>query len=245
MGIATQQAWPQRLTRMLCAAHPAGSQAAVDALLGAAGELDVQAIALVGDLSGAAAGERGAQYLALFRALGAAGLDAYWVPGPSDAPVEDYLREAYRIEMAYPFLHGVHGMLAFAPGTVVVAGLGGQVDDDPAAPRDEQRRLRYPRWEVEYRLKLLERELVEHEHPILLFATPPAHKGTGAPGSEVLAELAATHRARLVVCGGERGSSLLGRTLVVSPGRLADGYYAIADLRAGTAEFSELSVRTR
>jgi Icc-related predicted phosphoesterase len=231
---------PHRLTRLLCAADPRGSVEAVGALLRAAPELDVQAIALVGDLSAGA--DRAAQYRSMFRALGRAGIDTYWVPGPSDAPVEDYLREAHNIEVAFPFLHGVHGTAAFAPGSVVVAGFGGEIDDDPAGHRDELDRLRYPRWEVEYRLKLLQRELGEHEQPILLFTTPPAHKGVGAPGSEALAELASTHRARCVVCGGERGSMVLGRTLIVAPGSLADGCYAIADLHARTAELSMLSV---
>ena len=75
-----------------------------------------------------------------------------------------------------------------------------------------------------------------------VFSTPPAHKGLGTPGSEALAELAVTHRARLVVCGGAPGTTLLGRTLVVAPGRLTDGSYAVADLHSRTAEFSELSV---
>jgi hypothetical protein len=98
---------------------------------------------------------------------------------------------------------------------------------------------------VEYRLKLLERELAEHEMLMLLFATPPAHKGLKAQGSEALAELAITHRARLVVCGGPRGTMMLGRTLVVAPGSLAEGNYAVADLHARTAELSALSLSSR
>jgi Icc-related predicted phosphoesterase len=231
---------PQRVTRILCAAEPRGSAEAVAALLRAAAHHDVQALAVVGDLSGA--GDRPADYRALFVALGSAKLDTFWVPGPNDAPVEDYLREAHHIEVTYPFLRGVHGTVAFAPGPVLVAGFGGEVHDDPAGPRDEVDRLCYPRWEVEYRLKPIGRELSEHEQPILLFATPPAHKGHGAAGSEALAELTATHRARLVVCGGEPTTMLLGRTLVVAPGRLADGHYAIADLRTRAAEHAELSV---
>jgi uncharacterized protein len=233
---------PSHLTRMLCAAEPQGCVAAVESLLGAAEEADVQAVALVGDLSGWSERDRAAQYRALFRTLGGAGIDTYWVPGPSDAPVGDYLREAHNSEVAYPFLHGVHGMAAFAAGTTLVAGFGGYVDDDPGAGRDEESRLRYARWEVEYRLKMLGRELSEHEQPILLFATPVAHKGAGVPGSEALAELALTYRARLVVCGGERRSMLLGRTLVVAPGPLSEGCYAIADLRSRTAALSALSV---
>jgi len=238
----SRQTQPRRVTRVLCAADTRGSAEAVDALVRAAADLDVQAIALVGDLSGAG-GDRPGDYRSVFRVLGRAAHDTYWVPGPSDAPVEDYLREAHNIEVVHPFLHGVHGTAAFAPGTVLVAGFGGEVDDDPAAPRDELQRLRYPRWEAEYRLKLLQRELSEHEQLILLFSTPPAHKGRETGGSEALAELAVTNRARLVVCGGEPGSMMLGRTLVVAPGRLVDGGYAIADLHARTAEHAELSVR--
>lgn len=245
MDAAKQRARPHRVTRVLCAAEARGATDAVDALLHAAAEMDVQGIALVGDLSGGEPAERPAQFRSLFRALGATRLDTYWVPGPSDAPVGAYLREAHNIEIAYPFLHGVHGTAAFAPGTVLVAGFGGEVVDDPSGERDEVDRLRYPRWEVEYRLKLIGRELSEHEQPILLFATRPAHKGTGVAGSEALAEMAATLRARLVVCGGERGTMTIGRTLVVSPGPLADGSYAIADLHSRSAELSELSGSAR
>jgi uncharacterized protein len=240
MGAANERAQPHRVTQVLCAANPRGSAQAVGALLRAAAGLDIQAVTLSGDLSGA--DDRPAGYRAVFQALGRAGYHTYWVPGPSDAPVEDYLREAANIETVYPSLHGVHGTAAFAPGTVLVAGFGGEVDDDPAARRDEVQRLRYPRWEAEYRLKLLGHELSKYEQPILLFSTPPAHKGLGAPGSEALAELAVTHRARLVVCGGERGSMMLGRTLVVAPGCLADGRYAVADLQSRTAQLSELSL---
>jgi uncharacterized protein len=244
MGLETAQTRAHRLTRVLCAADPRGSEAAIEALLRAAEDLDVQAIALVGDLAGSGE-DRAAEYRSVFRALGRAGHHTYWVPGAADAPVYEYLREAHNIEVVYPFLRGVHGTAAFAPGTVLVAGFGGEVDDDPAGPRDELRRLRYPRWEVEYRLKLLQHELSEHEQLILLFSTPPAHKGLGTGGSEALAQLAVTYRARLVVCGGGRGAMMLGRTLVVAPGCLADGSYAVADLHARTAELSELSVRSR
>jgi hypothetical protein len=243
MSAGSEAARPHRLTGVLCAADPRGSAEAVGALLRAAANLDIQAVALVGDLGGD--GDRAAGYRAVFRELGRAGHQTFWVPGPGDAPVGDYLREAAGMETAYPFLHGVHGTVAFAPGTVLVAGFGGEVDDDPAAERDEVHRLRYPRWEVDYRLKLLGRELSEHEQPILLFATPPAHKGLDAPGSEVLAELIVTHRARLVVCGGERRTMTLGRTLVVAPGSLAQGHYAVADLQSRTAELSELPLTAR
>jgi Icc-related predicted phosphoesterase len=226
-----------RVTRFLCVADPRGAVPALERALTFAHERDLHAVALLGDLSGAPATPEG--YRAVFRALADADLPAYWVPGPGDAPIGDYLREAQNAEVVYPFLRGVHGTIAFAPGHVLVAGMGGEVSDDPAAPRDEIERLRYPRWEPEYRLKLV-RELGEHQL-VLLVATPPAHKGHGTPGSEVLTELIATHRPRLVVSGGERRTEMIGRSLVVAPGSLGDGHYAVADLHAHAAELEDLA----
>jgi Icc-related predicted phosphoesterase len=226
-----------RVSRILCAAEPRGNTEAIERMLQAAAERSVQAVAIVGDLSAAGARE---SYRAVFQALGSGGLPSFWVPGPDDAPIGDYLREAHNIEVVHPDLHGVHGTAAMAPdGHILFAGIGGQVDDDPDGPREELEGLRYPRWEPEYRLKILD-EFPEHQR-VLLFSTPPAHKGLNVPGSEVLAELAGTYRARLVVCGGERTSEMLGRTLVVAPGSLDDGHYAVVDLEAHDVEFSELA----
>lgn len=77
---------------------------------------------------------------------------------------------------------------------------------------------------------------------MLAFWSPPAHKGRGVAGSEVVAELVATYRPRLVVCSGEARSELIGRSTVVAPGRLADGCYAIADLHTQDVELATISV---
>jgi Icc-related predicted phosphoesterase len=226
------------ITRILCAAAPRGSADAVARLGEVAAEHNADATILVGDLGGGA--DRQGSYRGVFKSLVAFRSPVYWVPGPGDAPVWEYLREAYNIEIVSPLLRGVHGTLAFTPGEpVVVAGMGGEVSDEPGAARDEVERLRYPRWEVEYRLKVLA-EHAEHER-MLAFATPPAHKGRGLPGSEAVAELVNTHRPRLVVCGGERHTELLGRSTIVAPGDLADGHYAVADLRRRDVIMSDLA----
>jgi Icc-related predicted phosphoesterase len=226
------------LTRVLCAADPHGSPDAVQQLLAAGSEHGAQAVALVGDLGGDA--DKSAGYRSVFRSLAAAQLPAYWVPGADDAPVGDYLHEAQNIEVVFPYLRGVHGTAAIEPGGhVVFAGFGGDVSDDPDAPRDELGRLSYPRWEPEYHLKLV-RELEEHQL-VLLFWTHPSHKGHGDGGSDALAELVGTHRPRLVVCGGERGTEMLGRSIVVAPGNLANGEYAVADLYDREVELFEFA----
>jgi Icc-related predicted phosphoesterase len=198
---------------------------------------DVQAVCLVGDLGGTSDPSEG--YRTVFRGLGELGLPAFWVPGPGDAPIVDYLREAHNMEVVFPFLHGIHGTVAFADGHVLFAGFGGEVSDNPDAPRDEVSHLTYPRWEPEYRLKLI-RELDEHQL-VLAFSTPPAHKGLGTAGSDALAELVGTYRPRLVVCGGERGTEKVGRSIVVAPGSLEDGHFAVADLHSHDVEMRELS----
>lgn len=227
----------RRVSRILCGADPQGSEETLRRFGDAARDEEVQAVCVVGDLGGD--GDRVEGYRTVFRALGQIGLPAFWVPGPSDAPVADYLREAHNMEVVFPFLHGLHGTVAFADGHVLFAGFGGEVSDDPDAQREEVSRLRYPRWEPEYRLKLV-RELDEHQ-VVLAFSTPPAHKGRATQGSEALAELVGTYRPRLVVCNGERGSELLGRTLVISPGSLGEGHVAIADLHSHEVETRELA----
>jgi hypothetical protein len=225
-----------RVNTILCAAAPRGSGDAVERLLDVARRRDVDVIVLVGDLGGDGGGHNG--YRRVFSALGRAGAPAYWVPGPGDAPLGPYLRESHSIEAVHPTVRGVHGTAAFTPDAhVVVAGMGGEVDDDPDSERDERTRLRYPRWEAEYRLKVLD-ELAEHGR-ILLFCTPPAHKGLGMQGSETVAELVNTYRPRLAVCDGERGSAMLGVSLVVAPGRMTDGSCAIVDLRSQHVDFVE------
>jgi hypothetical protein len=229
----------QHLNRILCAGQPGDSSDGAERILEAARGAGAEAIALVGDLAHDPDG-----YRHLFHTLARAPQPVYWVPGAGDAPIDHYLRASYNIEVAVPMVRGLHGTAAFAPDTeVVFAGMGGEISDNPETPRDEQSRLRYPRWEAAYRLKVL--NLLDYNELVMLFASAPAHKGHNTPGSEAVAELVGTYRPRLVVCGGPRGVEILGTSLVVAPGSLASGQYAIAEVRARTAELVELSVAAR
>lgn len=227
---------PGHVSRVLCAADPRGDERAVERLVDAAGRHDAHLIALVGELSGG--GDGRSAFRSIFRVLGRSGLPAFWVPGPGDAPIEAYLREAYITEIVVPLLHGVHGTAAFASGQLLVAGFGGEVSDDPDAARDEVGRLHYPRWEAEYRLKLLW-ELKDYQL-VLLFSTPPLHKARGTGRSEAVTELVGTYRPRVVVCAGERGSQTIGRSTIVAPGSLSEGQYALVDARTHDVELLQL-----
>jgi uncharacterized protein len=202
-------------------------------LLGRHEELGVDAVVAVGDLG--AAWSKADTYREIFRTLGESGLRVFWLPGANDAPVRDYLREAHNMEIAFPLLRGVHGTAVQAPGQFVFSGMGGEILDDPDAMRGEETLLRYPGWEVEYRLK--GRNEFKERQKVFLFTTWPAHKGLHEPGSEVLAELIKTYKPRLVVVGREGASEMrIAKTLVISPGRMDQRQYALVDLRELTVE---------
>ena len=113
---------------------------------------------------------------------------------------------------------------------------------DPERNREEVERLGYPGWEVEYRFKIL-REIKDYPK-VFLFSTPPAHKGVNGRGSEVLAEMVKTYAPALVLTGGESFyKTQLGTSLVVSPGPLSAGEYALVDLSEREVEEKKLERR--
>ena len=137
------------LRRLVAAADVRGDVARLERLVERAQGAGAQAVALVGDLRGPE-GDAEA-YRAVFKVLGEARVRAFWVPGPADAPVATYLREAFNVEVVFPFLHGVHGTVSLAPGYLVFAGMGGEIWDDPRRERVEAPgvQLRLPEGVVE------------------------------------------------------------------------------------------------
>jgi Icc-related predicted phosphoesterase len=197
----------------------------------------VDAVAVVGDLG--APWSKADAYRALFKALGRSGLPAFWIPGMNDAPLADYLRESYNMEIAFPKLRGVHGTAVLGPEHVLFAGIGGEIVDDPDAVRSEEALIRYPGWEAEYRLKVLD-EFKDYPK-VFLFTTRPRHKGRHEDGSQVLAELISTYRPRIVaIAGDEPAEEHLGTSLVVTPGRLDQGRYALIDFHSSAVELATL-----
>ena len=128
------------------------------------------------------------------------------------------------------------GNRKIAPGYIVFTSIGGTVRDDPHMLRDELETLRYPGWEVEYRLKFLG-ELKDYQK-VFLFSTPPEHKGFREQGSAVLAELIKTYKPHLVLVSGKE--LMLGTSLVVMPGSLAEGNFSMIDLRRHTVEIGSV-----
>jgi uncharacterized protein len=205
------------------------------------GDEPIDAVTVVGDLG--APWSRAETYRALFKALGHADLPAFWVPGATDAPISEYLRESYNMEIAYPKLRGVHATAAIGPDHVLFAGIGGDIVDDPETLRSEEALIRYPGWEAEYRLKVVG-EFKDYPK-VFLFTTRPAHKGLHEAGSEVLAELINTYRPRFVVTAGDEPfEEGLGTAVVLAPGRLDQCRYALIDFHSSAVEFGTVTART-
>ncbi len=214
--------------RVIAASNLLGELGKLERLIEQIPDIEADALVLLGDLAPREAGTR--DYARLFRLLTHVDLPTFYLPGCQDAPIEEYLREAANIEVVHPQMHGVHGSYAFAPGHLLVAGLGGEIVDDPETAREERECLRYPGWEAEYRLKVLW-ELKDYPK-LLLFTTPPAHKGLGEDGSQTVAELIKTYNPKAaLIASTERKQERLGDSWVVMTGSLAKGEFSVIDLR--------------
>jgi Icc-related predicted phosphoesterase len=226
------------LRRLVAAGPINGATDALATLLGDVAEHEADAVAIVGDLTGGPS--RNQSLRSTLRALGEARRPTFWVPGANDAPYGNFLRESYNMELVYPRLRSVHGTFAIGPGHVLFAGMGGELSDDAETTRDEDHRLRYPAWEVEYRLKAI-RELKDHQK-VFLFTTQPAHKGLHGAGSKTLAQLINTYEPVIAIVAGDGvAEGRLGKTLVVYPGRLDQGQYALIDLHDLSVDARTLS----
>ncbi|MGZ6582233.1 MAG: Hsp20 family protein [Gaiellaceae bacterium] len=227
----------RRLRQLLVLGEIRGRTDMLQRLLGKLSDANADAVALVGDLG--APWSKPSVHRAIIRALGETERPAFWVPGRWDGPLRDYLPAALAMEVIFPCLRGIHGTAALGAGDVLFAGMGGVIEDDPSTLQGEDVLIRYPGWEVERRLRVI--HAFDAPQKVFLFATPPAHKGLNSPGSQVLAELIKTHSPKLVIVAGEQPSrELLGKTLVVCPGRAEIGAYALIDLTDLSVSFRRL-----
>lgn len=165
----------------------------------------------------------------------------FGVPGNMDAPEGRYLTCSLAEEGADSPLEVVHRMLARC-GDWTISGLGGEIT---GADREESFVLQYPRWEALHQLRLLE---FADTPTIMVLHTPPIGEvvdldNGGHKGSEAVNELINTYQPELVVCGhahDAQGQERISNSLVVNPGALKNGNYAVVDLEAMEAEFGRL-----
>lgn len=174
-----------------------------------------------------------------FETLGELDVFTPILPGPSDSPLEDFLRLGMDMEQEFPNLRLAHANLIAVDG-LAVCGMGGSLVEGGQSKPDTYSRLR-----ADYFLRSL--DLAEQPRKILLLPSAPLSLGGGAEG-RLIDNLIRSHSADLCVVAGTskyRGIQRAARTLIVNPGCLADGSAAWVDWRrhpGGHVEFLDLAI---
>jgi Icc-related predicted phosphoesterase len=181
-------------------------------------------------------------YARFLAVLGALDLPCYLVPGHLDAPERLFLQASLNRQVVAPNLALIHRSFAAMGRNFVVAGFGGRLTEDK---REMYWTVEYPSWEAEFGLDFVRRL---DQDSIFLFHMPPA--GTDLDlrrgdhvGAPVVNTLIKAYQPKFVFCGHApdgQGKTMVGTSLVVNPGPLAEGYYAILDTKEKQVFFGDV-----
>ena len=162
------------------------------------------------------------------------------IPGNVDSPLRQYYTIALEEMERNPKLRVVHCSLSGLKGQFAVLGFGGEITEDE---EEDYFVLQYPRHDVEPYLGML--DILSSK--ILLLHTPPIgsldlddgkHKG-----SRVVNDAIEKYKPTWVFCGhahGARGKEKIGDSIVVNPGALKNGFYALVDTDKKKVELKTL-----
>jgi Icc-related predicted phosphoesterase len=164
----------------------------------------------------------------------------YVVPGMCDAPESFYLKTLYDYVSIYPNLRSAHEMIQ-REETFVVAGFGGDLSH---GEDDREFLLQYAtQWPI-FMMRHLE---YLQGDKILLFHSPPVCRLDQGEEERVgvilINELIERVAPKLLVCGmAEKGQGTvkLGETIVVNPGPLHQGHYALVEYPSLDIRFENL-----
>jgi len=186
--------------------------------------------------------EKNAQlYARFYQAVKDFNLPFFAIPGNVDSPLPQYIKIGWEQMKENPNLHMVHSNLHTVNNKLAIAGFGGEITEKD---KEDFFVLQFPRWEIEFGLCFLSRFSYSI---ILLTHTPPIgtldiddgkHKG-----SKVINDLIQRFRPAWLFCGhahGARGNELMGECMVVNPGALKNGFYALVDTEKKKAELKTL-----
>ncbi|MDY6795532.1 MAG: metallophosphoesterase family protein [Actinomycetota bacterium] len=166
------------------------------------------------------------------------------IPGHVDAPYSLFLEELLKQRDRYPHVLPVHHSFINTGRDFVLVGFGGEITD---GDRDDEVLIRFPIWELRYWLDALNHLSQE---PVLLTHMPPLAERVDLRdgvhvGSAFLRELIEEFKPIYTFCGhahAAQGMEEIGETLVINPGALAHGNYAILNTRKETVRFDAVEV---
>ena len=186
-------------------------------------------------------------YEAFFDELGKLDIPVFVAPGELDAPKRLFYQAALNHEIIEPNIFMIHR--SFSPSleryNFAVAGFGGRIADNGKEWEVELAQI-YPSW-----LPVFALDFVRHfdQEPILVFHTPPKwgeldNHGGKQIGHEAIDHVIKTFHPKYAFVGAARdgqGTARIGTTLVINPGWLKDGHYAILDTRTNGVTFGQFT----
>lgn len=168
-------------------------------------------------------------------------LPLFTIPGNVDSPLDQYIKIAWEEMKKNSKLHVVHSSFFALDKHFIVTGFGGEISEHD---KEDYFVLQFPRWEVEHGLNFLSNIssstiLLSHTPPVgILDSDDGKHKGC-----EVVNDLIQKYRPKWVFCGhahGARGKETIGDSIVVNPGALKNGFYALVDTDKEKVELKTL-----
>ncbi len=182
-----------------------------------------------------------------FDRVGQYGIPVFVVPGYLDAPERLFLQAGLNHEVVLPQVDVVHRAFSVMPGeNLAFAGFGGGLTSDPNF-RENRFVLVYPDWEAQFAFDLL-RQVEIKQNLALIFHTPPRWQNLDLEngnhvGHTMINHLIKSLDPKYAFVGSARdgqGAARLASTLVINPGWLKDGHYAILDTKHDEVRFERL-----
>lgn len=182
-----------------------------------------------------------------FDRVGQYGIPVFVVPGYLDAPERLFLQAGLNHEVVLPQVDVVHRAFSVMPGeNLAFAGFGGGLTSDPNF-RENRFVLVYPDWEAQFAFDLL-RQVEIKQNLALIFHTPPRWQNLDLENGNHVGHTMVNHLIKSLdpkyaFVGSARdgqGAARLATTLVINPGWLKDGHYAILDTKHDEVRFERL-----
>ena len=131
----------------------------------------------------------------------------------------------------------------YSLGKFIFAGIGGEITENE---REDFFLLKYTKKEIEFSLLRLKK--IKDKEKILLFHSPPLGKIVDLDdgkhkGSKIVNELIQEIKPKMVFCGHAhhaQGKEIISKTLVINPGALKYGNYALVDTERMEVKFRNI-----
>lgn len=172
-------------------------------------------------------------YKKFYNFLDRTNIKVFTIPGNMDAPESLYLKTLWNLKKKN--IHLAHETIHFLE-SFDVCGFGGEINEDE---RENFFVLEYTRDETFFALRKL---AYLKKDFVLLTHSPPVCDLAKDKGSPVVNEIIRKYKPKFLFCGHShlQGKEKIDETIVVNPGALKKGDYAIVDLKTKEVKLKSL-----